>query len=205
MKEYDYISENFLNRVSLAMLGLTHISKGELLSLSPFHSALFELVYAAAVTGVEEYLKYRLYKEVFSSEKSGRSYVSKYNEHNKNPKRKIHVKFPLNEEDREIIEDSIQTKQICHRIDQIFDIFDYISGTDFKDNECDSAKDIYTIVNTRHLILHNGGRNNMGDRIKFSAYDVNQAVETARKFIGEVEARFVSLGKERIIVEPTEE
>lgn len=103
MKGYNYIIDNFLNRLSLATLGLTYISRQELLSIPAFSSALYELVYAAAVTGVEEYLKYRLYKEVFFSNECIRKYVIKYNRYQRNKKLKLHISFPLSLEDKEII------------------------------------------------------------------------------------------------------
>ena len=53
---YDYISGNFLNSLELAVLGLHYIPEGELLSIPGFNTAIYNLVYAAAVTGVEEYL-----------------------------------------------------------------------------------------------------------------------------------------------------
>lgn len=97
------------------------------------------------------------------------------------------------------------TKQVCHRLDLILEYFDTISGTDFRANKCMSQCLLVTIINNRHSILHNGGKNNKGERIDLKLSDVNNAIEIARRFINEVEARFVNIGKERIIIDPTEE
>ena len=64
MIEYDYISENFLNSIERAVLGLTYISDKELLSIPVFNTAIYNLVYAAAITGAEEYLSCRLYLSI---------------------------------------------------------------------------------------------------------------------------------------------
>ena len=77
--EVDYITDNFLNRARLGLLGLNRVSEGELLSMEPFSTPLYELVYIAAVTGVEEYLYHRLSKEVFENEGSIQKYIDIYN------------------------------------------------------------------------------------------------------------------------------
>ena len=78
-KEFDYISENYLNRVSLSLLALNRVSKDELLSIEAFNAPLYELVYIATVGGVEEYLYHRLSTEVFENEDSIQKYIDVYN------------------------------------------------------------------------------------------------------------------------------
>ena len=73
--EFDYISDNFLNRARLGLLALNRVSEGELLSMEPFSTPLYELLYIATVTGVEEYLYHRLAKEVFENEDSIQTYI----------------------------------------------------------------------------------------------------------------------------------
>jgi hypothetical protein len=55
MEKFDYISSNYLNRISLCLTALNRVSSEELLSLDVFSAPLYELIYAATVTGVEEY------------------------------------------------------------------------------------------------------------------------------------------------------
>ena len=67
MEKFDYISSNYLNRISLCLTALNRVSSEELLSLDVFSAPLYELIYAATVIGVEEYLQHRLINEVFAS------------------------------------------------------------------------------------------------------------------------------------------
>ena len=198
---YDYISGNFLNSLELAVLGLHYIPEGELLSIPGFNTAIYNLVYAAAVTGVEEYLKCRLYKEVFSSETCGKNYVNTYNKKHKN--NRLDVKFPLREADQNAIAETLM-RQIYHRIDLMFKYFDAISKTDFKNNPCDFVQELKEIIEKRHLIIHNGGRDNSGNKIDVTLSEINKAIKIAREFIYQVEARFIHKGSERIIIDPTE-
>ena len=201
MIEYDYISENFLNSIERAVLGLTYISDKELLSIPVFNTAIYNLVYAAAITGAEEYLSCRLYKETFSSDTCGKRYVHIYNARHRN--NKLNVEFPLSKEHQKDIEETLM-RQIYHRIDLIFDYFDAISRTDFKKKPCDFVEEIKNMVQKRHIIVHNGGRDSSGNKIDVTLYEINRAIKIVRTFINQVEARFVQMGRDPIIIDPTE-
>ena len=73
--KFDYTSGNYLNRVFLSLLALNRVDKDQLLAIDVCSEALYELLYAATVTGIEEYLQERLINEVFASEESKKKYV----------------------------------------------------------------------------------------------------------------------------------
>ena len=57
--EFDYISSNYLNRIDLSLLALNRVGNDELLAFGVFSEPLYELIYAATITGIEEYLHHR--------------------------------------------------------------------------------------------------------------------------------------------------
>ena len=197
MDKFDYISSNYLNRVSLCLTALNNVSNKELLALEVFSAPLYELIYAATVTGVEEYLQHRLINEVFASIENTRKYVKVYNH-----KKKLKNNYQLNEEDKESIYNSLYNKQVYHQLDIVCEYFTHIS--DFDVSLCPSWESIKPIIKKRHLIIHHGGRDASQKTMKIKPYDVTQAYELARKFINEVEAAFVKTGKKPLIVNPDE-
>ena len=213
--KFDYTSGNYLTRVHFSLIALNRVDNDELLAIDVFSNALYELLYAATVTGIEEYLQERLINEVFASEESKKKYVKTFNhkfhyrsknqrknnkeESNKEEKREI---FYLEEDDEEGIRYSLFNKQVYHRLDIICDYFTNISNFDV--TQCPSWEAMKKIIERRHLIIHHGSRDVNGNRIKLMPYEVNQAYDLANKFIEEVEAAFVKSGGNPLIINPEE-
>lgn len=201
--EFDYIIDNYLNRARLALLGLNRVSEGELLSMEPFSTPLYELVYISAVTGVEEYLYHRLSKEVFENEGSIQKYIDVYNmKRKKKPKQHIQYLPPFSDEAIEYIKDTLCVYQTYHRLDVIGGYLKAISG--FNPDECPSWHKLKPIIKIRHSIVHHGARYNDGERVSIKPYDVTLAFELAESFISEVEEVFVRMGKLPLIIDPRE-
>jgi len=86
--------DTVINRVELALIGLDYLDdlknghSPELLSMESFNRPLYELLYAAIVTGVEDYLRTRLKKDVVESEDAMRKYLRRYNDIYKNKSEK---------------------------------------------------------------------------------------------------------------------
>ena len=78
---FNYCVDNYLSRVELSLTALNRVSNEELLSMSLFNNALYELLYIATIGGVEEYLYHRLYHEVFDNEDNMLRYIKKYNDY----------------------------------------------------------------------------------------------------------------------------
>ena len=197
--KFDFTSGNYLNRVFLSLLALNRVDKDELLAIDVFSKALYELLYAATVTGIEEYLQERLINEVFASEESKKKYVETFN-HNFRRKSTNQQKtlFPLKEDDEEGIRDSLFNKQVYHRLDIICNYFTKISNFDV--TQCPSWEPMKKVIERRHIIIHHGSRDVNGNRIKLNPYEVTQAHELANKFINEVEAAFVKAGGNPLII-----
>lgn len=201
-KEFDYISENYLNRVSLSLLALNRVSKDELLSIEAFNAPLYELIYIATVGGVEEYLYHRLSKEVFENEDSIQKYIDVYNNRYRKHKKKQHIQYtpPFSTDAVEYIKETLAIYQTYHNLDVMKVYFQEISG--FNTDECPSWDKLEPIIKNRHYIVHHGARNNDGERVSIKPYDVSLAYEIARNFISEVEEAFVRMGKSPLIIDP---
>lgn len=195
--EFDYTSSNYLNRVFFSLTALNRISKDELLAIKVFNDALYELLYAATVTGVEEYLQYRLTHEVFASKEAICKYVKTYNY-----KKKKRIEHHLKEDDEEGIKDSLYNKHVYHQLDIICDYFTKVSNFDV--NQCPSWEQMKLIIAKRHAIVHHATRDANNNKIELTPNNVTQAYELARKFINEVEAAFIKAGKEPLIINPDE-
>ena len=94
--KFDYTSGNYLNRVFLSLLALNRVDKDQLLAIDVCSEALYELLYAATVTGIEEYLQERLINEVFISDENKKKYVKTFNHnfHRKSTNQRKNL-FPL--------------------------------------------------------------------------------------------------------------
>lgn len=210
MSNYDYLTGNSLSRVHLSLIALNLVGKRtddksefELLSLDCFNQALYELLYAATCTGIEEYLQIRLSEEVFFDDASTKRYIKEYNKNVKLAKWKIpRLLFPLNEMDRETIACTLFEKQVYHRLDIMQKYFAKISQIDIA--KCKNWTEVEKIIHNRHLILHHGSRTKCGDKLKITPYMVTNAYNTAKDFIDELEALFVQNGKNSIIEYPDE-
>lgn len=194
--EFDYISSNYLNRIDLSLLALNRVGNDELLAFGVFSEPLYELIYAATITGIEEYLHHRLRTEVFSSKEATSKYVKNYN----HLKRIKDVDKRLKEDDKDGIENSLFNKQVYHQLDIICQYFISISGINVA--ECPSWNLMKPIIQNRHTIIHHGARDKDDKRIELIPYDVTKAVELARNFINEVEAAFVKADKQPLIIDP---
>ena len=177
--EFDYISSNYLNRINLSLLALNRVGNDELLAFGVFSEPLYELIYAATITGIEEYLHHRLRTEVFSSKEATSKYVKNYN----HLKRIKDVDKRLKEDDKDGIENSLFNKQVYHQLDIICQYFINISGINVA--ECPSWNLMKPIIQNRHTIIHHGARDKDDKRIELIPYDVTKAVELARNFINE--------------------
>ena len=165
-----YIGDAYLSRVELALTGLDYLDNTntpELLSIDAFNRPIYELLYAAIVTGVEDYLQNRLHLEVFRSQKSLFRYVGKYNDliekDRKDSSRKIHLNgYPPSEEDMEIIEDSLFNRQVYHRLDRVKKYLEAI--TRLKIDSAVNWKGLAEIIQMRHTIIHHGGKTGVHGR-----------------------------------------
>lgn len=202
---FNYCVDNYLSRVELSLTALNRVSNEELLSMSLFNNALYELLYIATIGGVEEYLYHRLYHEVFDNEDNMLRYIKKYNDYRGRKKaNKYQLKCipPYSDEDIDAIKESIAVHQTYHNLNIVRSYFEAISNFDV--NDCPSWDKLEQIINNRHLIVHHGARSNDGDKLVIKPYDVTQAYELAKKFILEVENAFIKIGKDRLIVRPDE-
>ena len=193
--ELDYISNSYLNRIDFSLYAL-RVNNDVLLSIPMFSQPLYELIYAATITGIEEYLHHRLRTEVFSSKEATSKYVKVYN----HLKRIKDNDKKLKENDKDGIENSLFNKQVYHQLDIICQYFINISGINVA--ECPSWNLMKPIIQNRHTIIHHGARDKDDKRIELIPYDVTKAVELARNFINEVEAAFVKADKQPLIIDP---
>lgn len=182
----------YLSRYSLSFIGLRTLGENELLAIDVFAKPLLELLYIGMVTGLEVYLQDRLSKEVFSSDEKVDIYVKEYNKRNK--RRTIKVSTPLNDEDHRTVEDTVQNKQVCHRIPMMMDYFKKISG--FNSKNCRSADSIGDIIKIRHALVHRGGKLENGEMVHIGYADVENTRQTIYDFILEVETEFQRLGSD---------
>ena len=191
-----YIGDAYLSRVELALTGLDYLDNTntpELLSIDAFNRPIYELLYAAIVTGVEDYLQNRLHLEVFRSQKSLFRYVGKYNDLNKKSPRKIQLNgYPPSEEDIEVIEDSLYNRQVYHRLKIIKQYLEAI--THLKLDSAANWEGLAKIIELRHTIIHHGGKTESKERISLSSYDVHQALKAAQSFIHDLEDYFQKNG-----------
>lgn len=195
-----YIGEAYLNRVKLALIGLDyldgtkHDQTSELLAIEPFNRPLYELLYAAIVTGVEDYLRSRLKRDVLQSEDSMRRYLKKYN-YNFRRKKDKQISFPedtpLSEEIREQLLDSLD-HHVYHRIDMVADYLEAV--TSVKLPEDDLWNQMRDIIQIRHVIIHDGGRFPNGERIELTPFHVHQALSISEQFIQQAEILFLQRG-----------
>lgn len=195
-----YIGDAYLSRVKIALIGLDyldgtkHKQNPELLALDAFNHSLYELLYAAIVTGVEDYLHSRLKKDVLQSEDSMRRYLKQYN-HNHRDKKLKQISFPedtpLSDEIREQLLDSLEI-QIYHRIGMIATYIEAV--TSVKLPKDDMWNQMCNIIQNRHVIIHNGGRLPNGERIEITPYLVHQALSVTEEFIQQAESLFLQNG-----------
>ena len=206
-----YIGEAYLNRVKLALIGLDYLDgdmkaeSAELLSIEPFNRPLYELLYAAIVTGVEDYLRTRLKHDVLKSEERMRLYLHRYNYYYRK-KRERQIQFskdePLTPDIQERLLETLDN-HVYHRIDIINGYFEAVASV--KLPEDDLWQKLFAIIQTRHIIIHEGGKRPNGKRIELTPYDVHQALNVAEHFVLQAERLFYQKGNEYLYDIPGEE
>lgn len=200
---FDHIRSYYLGRVFLSLHALRLVGEEELLSLSPFNDALFELLYAGVVTGIEEYLQDRLHKEVFKDNNTIQRYIDEYN--NKNSQKAqliLSVGLPLSDEGKNKIEETLYSKQVYHRLDILRGYFKKVSNVDIFDNQI--GKKIKSIVETRHKIIHHGSKEKDGSRIKIDISEVQRVYDLAASYIYGMEELFIKEGHGILMERPDE-
>ena len=206
-----YIGDAYLSRVKLALLGLDYFDgtererAPELLAIEPFNRPLYELLYAAIVTGVEDYLQSRLKKDVLVSEDAMRKYLKKYNYTYRRKKDKqiaYSEDTPLTEEIREKIIESLEL-HVYHRIDMVADYLEAVTSIKIPEDEL--WNQMHDIIQTRHVIIHEGGRFPNGERIALTPSHVHQALNVSERFIEQTENLFFQKGNGFIYDIPEDE
>lgn len=196
--EFDYITGNFLKSVYFSLLALDRVDKKELLAIAPFSKALYELLYAATVTGIEEYLQHRLTHEVLVSQDTKKKFVKLYNRN----KRIKNSNIKLSADNEDDIRESLYIKLVYHQLDMLCKYFKDVSNIDI--TQCSCWEDMKQIIKNRNTIIHHGGRTIDNQEIPITSYEVNQAYRLASQFIDEVEDMFVKAGKDPLIISPDE-
>lgn len=204
---FDHIRSFYLGRVFLSLHALRLVGEEELLSISPFNDALFELLYAGVVTGIEEYLQDRLHKEVFKDDYTIQRYIDKYNDNNKKTKSnkaklELSVDLPLSDAGKDKIEETLYSKQVYHRLDILRGYFMNVSNVDIFDNQI--GKKIKAIVETRHKIIHHGSKEKDGSRIKIDIAEVQRVYDLATSYIYGMEELFIKEGHGILMERPDE-
>lgn len=179
----------YLSRYSLALAGLKAIGKEELLSIEILANSLLELLYIGMVNRLEAYIQDRLYEEAFSSEEKTVKYVKYYNK--KNPYKKLYNRPPFNDKALSDIEATV-LKHVYHRIDLMFEYFDFISG--FNAANCSKTQKVEEMVDIRNALIHKNGILDNGEKVVLSFTDVENACECIKTFIEEVETEFQRIG-----------
>ena len=188
-----YIGEAYLNKVELALIGLDYLDctknddSPELLAFESFNRPIYELLYAAIVTGVEDYLRTRLKREVSRSEESILSYLEEYNKKNsKNESKIIYVQkgMPLSAKLKDRILETLD-HHVYHRIDLIADFITATTSVRFLRDKLWSQ--MKGIIKTRNIIIHEGGMKSAGNRIEITPYLVHQALDISEQFIQRIE------------------
>lgn len=179
----------YLSKIKLAHIALTTIDNDQLLAMDPFNTALFELLYVGALSGVEVYMQDRLRTEVMSSETNMKKYIKAYNWMNRRKERKIDASNGITKEVKEKVEDSLDHHQIYHNIGCMFDYLNRIS--DFDKTKCSCICEMNEIIKNRNAIIHN---NSIRDKNKLiiSPRQVGEACMICEKFIEEIELEFQS-------------
>lgn len=206
----EYIGEAYLSRVKLALIGLDYLDSHkddqskELLAIEPFSRPLYELLYAAIVTGVEDYLRIRLKHEVTKSEDRMRKYLNQYN-YNYRRKRDRQISSSkesvLSNETKERLLDTLDS-HVYHRLDLVAHYFEAVAGVNLpKDTLWNQMLDI---IHTRHIIIHEGGKLPCGNRIELTPYAVHKALEAAERFIQQAEDLFYEKGNGYLYDIPSE-
>ena len=195
-----YIGEAYLNRVKLALTGLDYLDgmknekSPELLAFEPFNRPLYELLYAAIVTGVEDYLRTRLKKEVSKSEESILSYLVKYNKINDGDEKRM-ISFqdgmPLSAELKDKVLETLE-HHVYHKIDLIAAFFSAITPVRFPNDRL--WKQMKGIIKMRHIIIHEGGKMPDGKHIEITPLLVHQALDISERFIQRIENTFYQNG-----------
>lgn len=206
-----YIGKAYINKVELALLGLDRLSHGEeLLSFDPFNLPLYELLYAAIVTGIEDYLRDTLKRIVLESEERIHLYAQAYHKRNRNRRDKngkgqkiiVSEGQPITNEIVDIILDTLDNRHIYHNIEMINGYFKAVIDIGLPEDEL--LIRINDIIKTRHIIIHQGGNLPNGEHVKMSSYMVHQALETAKTFIRQTEDYLEEKGFGRLYDVPDE-